>query len=222
MFTKVLVAEDYEIANQGIIKVLNDQIGIKNVQESKYCDDAYIKFRKAHQTDEAFELLITDLSFKEDHKVQTRTTGMALIKDIRSIQPDIKVIVYSQENRPDKINMLFEKYGINGYVCKGQQAIKELIACVNGVYQNEKVLPPELTNTAGAGSMIQLDDLDMILLEELAKGYTKKEIRAKLIQENITPNGESSIDKRVSQLFDNFKAKNTTHLVAIVKDLGLV
>ncbi|AXT58967.1 DNA-binding response regulator [Aquimarina sp. AD10] len=222
MFTKVLVAEDYEIANQGIIRILNDQIGIHNIQEAKYCDDAYLKFRKAYNDNDAFELLITDLSFKQDHKVQTRTSGIELIQDIRSIQPDIKVIVYSQENRPDKINMLFEKYHINGYVCKGQNAIKELISCVNGVYQNQKIVPPELSNNPDSGSMIHLDDLDMLLLEELSYGYTKKEIRLKLIEQNITPNGESSIDKRVSRLFDNFKAKNTTHLVAIVKDLGLL
>lgn len=47
MFTKILVAEDYEIANHGIIKILNDHMGVHNIEEAKYCDDAYIKFRKA-------------------------------------------------------------------------------------------------------------------------------------------------------------------------------
>lgn len=222
MFTKVLVAEDYEIANQGIIKVLNDKIGIHNIEEAKYCDDAYLKFRKAHNDQEVFELLITDLSFREDHKIQTRTSGIELIKDIRSIQPDIKVIVYSQENRPDKINMLFENLNINGYVCKGQQAIQELVACVQGVYQGNTMRPPEITNNFDTNTLIHLDDLDMILLEELSKGFTKKEIRTKLKKQNVSPNGESAIDKRVSKLFDDFKAKNTTHLVAIVKDLGIL
>ncbi|WP_103072118.1 response regulator transcription factor [Aquimarina sediminis] len=222
MFTKVLVAEDYEIANQGIIKILNERIGIHNVEEAKYCDDAYLKFRKAHNDQEMFELLITDLSFREDHKIQTRTSGIELIKDIRSIQPDIKVIVYSQENRQDKIKMLFDNLKINGYVCKGQHAVKELIACVDGVYQGNIVQPPELTNNLATNTMIHLDDLDIILLEELSQGFTKKEIRIKLKKRKISPNSESAIDKRVSKLFDDFKAKNTTHLVAIVKDLGLV
>ncbi|MCK8520154.1 DNA-binding response regulator [Aquimarina sp. D1M17] len=222
MFTKVLVAEDYEIANQGIIKVLNEELGIQDLHESKYCDDAYLKFRKAYQDNNPFQLLITDLSFKEDHKIQVRTSGIDLIKDVKSIQSNIKVIVYSQEDRPDKINMLFEKLSINGYVCKGQNAIKELLACLHGVFQDQIVFPPVLTQQSESGGMVHLDDLDMMLLEELAKGYTKKEIRLKLIQLNITPNGESSIDKRVSRLFDSFQAKNTTHLIAIVKDLGLL
>ncbi|WP_025741618.1 response regulator transcription factor [Aquimarina pacifica] len=222
MFTKVLVAEDYEIANQGIIKVLNEHIGIPCIEESKYCDDAYLKFRKAFNDQNTFQLLITDLSFREDHNIQTITSGEALIKNVRSIQTDIKVIVYSQEDRPDKINMLFEKLNINGYVCKGQHAIRELIECVQGVYEGKTVHPPELTNNPEASMMIQLDELDMILLEELSQGATKKEIRVKLKDLQISPNGESYIDKRVSKLFDDFKARNTPHLIAIVKDLGLL
>lgn len=221
MFTKVLVAEDYEIANQGIVKVLNDEVKIYNIHEAQYCDDAYLKFRKAHQDEEPFELLITDLSFKENHKVQTRTSGIELIQDIRKIQPDINVIVYSQESRPDKINMLFQKLNINGYVCKGQHAIKELVHCIQGVYKGNIILPPEVKD-ANQDNIINLDDFDIMLLEELALGFTKKEIVQKLKKQKISPNSESTIDKRVSKLFDDFKAKNTTHLVAIVKDLGLL
>ncbi|WP_108805223.1 response regulator [Aquimarina sp. Aq107] len=221
MFTKVLVAEDYEIANQGIVKVLNDEVGILDIKEAKYCDDAYIKFRKAHQGEDPFELLITDLSFKEDHKVQTRTSGIELIQDIRKIDPTINVIVYSQESRPDKINMLFQKLDINGYVCKGQHAIKDLVNCIQGVYKGDIVLPSEVTD-ANTDNIINLDDFDIMLLEELALGFTKKEIVQKLKKQKISPNSESTIDKRVSKLFDDFKAKNTTHLVAIVKDLGLL
>ncbi|WP_103866020.1 response regulator [Aquimarina sp. I32.4] len=222
MFTRVLVAEDYEIANQGIIKILNEQVGIYDIEEAKYCDDAYKKFLKAHTSQKPIELLITDLSFKQDDTIQTIISGIDLIKDIRALQPDIKVIVYSQEDRLDKINMLFDRFNINGYVCKGQQAVTELIACVNGVYQGNIMLPPELTDNAATNNIIHLDDLDIILLEELANGFTKKEIRIKLKKQNISPNSESSIDKRVSNLFDVFKAKNTTHLVAVVKDLGLL
>lgn len=221
MFTKVLVAEDYEIANQGIIKVIEEGLEIQNIHESKYCDDAYLKFRKAFKENEPFDLLITDLSFKEDQKVQIRTSGIELIQDIRKIQPNIKVIVYSQESRPDKINMLFEKLDINGYVCKGQNAVKELVNCVQGVFRGYTILPPEVTE-ASTNNVINLDDFDIMLLEELSQGLTKKEIVQKLKKLKITPNSESTIDKKLSKLFDDFKAKNTTHLVVIVKDLGLL
>lgn len=222
MFSKVLVAEDYEIANHGILKILGDNLGISDIKEAKYCDEAYLKFRKAQQEDNPFKLLITDLSFKPDHNVQIRTSGIDLIKDIRAINPSIKIIVYSQESRPEKIKMLFDKLDINGYVCKGQHAIKDLVSCVSQVYQGNTILPAELTNRDEAIGMVHLDDFDMMLLDELAQGLTKREIVTKLRQKKIKPNSESMIDKKVSKLFDEFKARNTTHLVAIVKDLGLL
>lgn len=222
MFDHVLVAEDYEIANQGIVKVLNDEVGIYDIGEAQYCDDAYLMFRKAHLGDKPYQLLITDLSFKEDHKVQTRPSGIELIQDIRKVQSDIKIIVYSQESRPDKINMLFEKLNINGYVCKGQNAIKELVDCIKGVYRGEKVIPQHVMDKVDSDDMIELNDFDIILLEELSRGGTKKEISEKLRKNNIKPCSQSSIDKRLAKMFDDFKAKNRTHLVAIVKDLGLI
>jgi len=222
MFTKVLVAEDYEIANQGIIKVLEDKIGIEMVQESKYCDEAFLKFHKSQEEKQPFQLVITDLSFKEDYKVQLRKNGMDLIKDIQKINAETKIIVYSQEDRPNIINMLFDVYRIHGYVCKGQNAVQELIDCIKGVYQGKIVYPPQLQQSSEDNLMIHLDEIDMLLLEELSNGMTKKEIRTMLKKEKITPNSESYIDKRVSKLFDDFKAKNTTHLIGIVKDLGLL
>ncbi|MGS0525324.1 helix-turn-helix transcriptional regulator [Zobellia nedashkovskayae] len=51
-------------------------------------------------------------------------------------------------------------------------------------------------------------------MQDLAEGFTKKEISEKLKNQNISPNSESTIDKKVSRLFDAFGAKNTHHLIA--------
>jgi ribosome-associated translation inhibitor RaiA len=42
------------------------------------------------------------------------------------------------------------------------------------------------------------------------------------LQLNIKPNSKSSIEKRVARLKDLFKANNNIHLIAIVKDLGII
>ncbi|MGC1633782.1 MAG: response regulator, partial [Gelidibacter sp.] len=39
---------------------------------------------------------------------------------------------------------------------------------------------------------------------------------------NTTPNSLSSIEKKLNKLRIQFKANNAIHLVAIVKDLGLI
>lgn len=222
MFKKVLIAEDFEIANQGVIKVLNEKIGVPDIHNTEYCDDAYLRFRKAHQNKDPFELLITDLSFKEDHREQKINSGTELIDAIKQIQPNIKVIVYSQEDKPERIKTLFDKQQINGYVCKGQNAAKHLISALQQVYLDQTYIPPELVGKLNKRNTINLDDFDIFILKELANGLTKKEIVEKLKRNKITPNSESMLDKKVSKLFDDFKAKNTTHLIAMVKDLGLL
>jgi len=60
---------------------------------------------------------------------------------------------------------------------------------------------------------VELDDFDRAILKELAKGLTKKEVSDKFKKENRTPNSESTIDKRISRLYDEFEAKNTTNLL---------
>jgi hypothetical protein len=39
---------------------------------------------------------------------------------------------------------------------------------------------------------------------------------------NISPNGNSSLEKRINRLKIFLKANNNVHLIAIAKDLGLV
>lgn len=63
MFKKVIIAEDFEEFNLAVEQTLKD-LNIVNFQHAKYCDDAFLKIRKAIQDNEPFDLLISDLSFK--------------------------------------------------------------------------------------------------------------------------------------------------------------
>jgi hypothetical protein len=48
------------------------------------------------------------------------------------------------------------------------------------------------------------------------------QITSEFRNKGITPNGSSTLEKRVNSLKIYFKARNNAHLVAIAKDLGLV
>ena len=65
MFKKVLVAEDYDHINLGLKSVLED-MAVGEVTSVTYCDEALLKIKEAHQSEEPFDLLITDLSFDPD------------------------------------------------------------------------------------------------------------------------------------------------------------
>lgn len=213
MFEKILIAEDFQDTNKGIVDALETRLQIKNIQEELYCDKAFNRFKVAYDNGEPYTLLITDLTFKETHMSRRISSGKELITAIRQIDADVKVIVNSMIDNPIEINRLFTEHSINGYVCKGRNSLDELIAAIYEVGKNRTYVSPQL-NLNASNSVFEMDKYDLMILKDLAEGYTKKEISEKLKNQNISPNSESTIDKKVSRLFDEFGAKNTHHLIA--------
>ncbi|MCA6423809.1 MAG: response regulator, partial [Flavobacterium sp.] len=125
MYKKVLIAEDFDSINIAVKQTL-EEMGVQEIHYAKYCDDAIIKLKKALQENKPFDLLISDLSFVEDYREVTIASGEELIQAIKEIQPEIKVIVYSVEDKPYIIKTLFDEAQINGYVKKGRNSISQL------------------------------------------------------------------------------------------------
>ena len=221
MFKKVLIAEDFQGDTKSIVDTLKEQTSIAEVYEAQYCDTAYTRIQVALQEQQPFELLITDLSFKPGSLTRKLTSGYALIKAVRTLDPEIKIIVNSVEDNPVKIKELLDVYQIDGYVCKGRSSLNELIqavkqASIGAVFVSSQIDLAEKSN------VIELEELDLIVINDLAEGYSKREIRERLIKQGIKPNSESSLDKRVSKLFIQFDVKNSTHLVAKLARQGII
>ena len=117
MFKKVLVAEDLDSISIAVIQALED-LQIPIIHHVKYCDDGLLKIKKGLKDKEPYDLLITDLSFKIDHRETILESGDDLIEAINAIQPNIKKIVFSIEDKPYRIKTLFNDLGINAYVSK--------------------------------------------------------------------------------------------------------
>ena len=78
MFKKVIIAEDFDSINLAVMQVLSD-IGVTEIHHAKYCDDAQLKIKKAILDNDPFDLLISDLSFKSDHREVKLASGEELI-----------------------------------------------------------------------------------------------------------------------------------------------
>jgi len=178
MFKKILIAEDFQDTNKGIVDALESRLKIDFLQEELYCDKAYNRFKVAHEKGEPYDLLITDLTFKESHVSRRLASGKELIDIVRDI------IVNSMIENPVEINQLFSDQKINGYVCKGRNSLNELINAIQEVYQNRIFVSPQL-NLNTANSVFEMDKYDLMILKDLAEGYTKKEISEKLKKQNI-------------------------------------
>ena len=222
MFKKVLVVEDLDTISIAVIQALED-LKIAVIDHVKYCDDALLKIKKALKEDESYDLIITDLSFKSDSRTVKLSNGEELIEAVNKIDPEIKKIVFSIEDKSYRIKTLFNDFGINAYVSKGRNSINELKKAIEKTYRSEeKILSSDLSFNFNDKKLLEIESYDISILKLLAQGYTLDQISNEFKAKSITPNGTSSIEKRINKLKIYFKANNNVHLIAIAKDFGLI
>ena len=222
MFKKVLVAEDFDSISITVGKAL-EELSVSEIHHAKYCDDAFLKIKRALRDQTPYDMLISDLSFKTDHRENKLTSGDELIAAIKKIQPDIKIIVFSIEDKSFRIKSLFNNLGINAFVAKGRNSIPELKKAISGIFNDETtILSSKLSYALREKSLIEIETYDIEILKLLSKGHILDEISSEFKTLGIIPNGSSSLEKRINRLKIYLKANNNVHLIAIAKDLGLV
>ncbi|MHC0448328.1 response regulator [Flavobacterium sp. 3-218] len=222
MFKKVLVAEDLDSISIAVVQVL-EELQVPVIHHVKYCDEGLLKVKKALADKEPYDLVITDLSFKSDHRKVNLNSGDELIEAINKVQPNIKKIVFSIEDKSYRIKSLFNDLGINAYVTKGRNSISELRNAIKSAFNNEeKILSSDLSFSFNDKALIEIESYDISILKLLSQGYILESISKEFKDLSITPNGTSSIEKRINKLKIYFKANNNVHLIAIAKDFGLV
>ena len=221
MYNKVLVADDLGSINLGV-KTVAGSLGLKNLDLVNYCDDAYLKIKKGILDGDPFDLLITDLSFKKDHRTQKYSSGEELIKILRKENIDLKIIVYSIEDRIQKVRTLINDYKINGYVCKGRKGLEDLSKALKTTFENKLFVSDQVYPAISKKTILDIDDFDIYLLQNLSEGKSPGDISSNLKLKKISPNSKSTIEKRLNRLKTQFDANNIIHLVAITKDMGLL
>ncbi|MGC1633152.1 MAG: response regulator, partial [Gelidibacter sp.] len=125
MFKKVLIIDDHDDINNGVTNVLND-FGISRIDKAQYCDDAFLKIKKASLDKDGYDLIITDLSFKKDYRDCKLKSGEELIAAVKLEDAQTPIIVYSMDNRLQKVRRLINGHQINAYVCKDRRGSAEL------------------------------------------------------------------------------------------------
>ncbi|MBQ4819607.1 response regulator transcription factor [Aquimarina sp. MMG016] len=222
MFTKIIIAEDIDSENLGIVSSISNlaQAQIDTVQS---CDKALSRIKESINKGEPYNLLISDLSFNLDTRIPHKiTSGKELIKEAKNIQPDIKIIVFSGEDKSAIIKSLFGNHSIDGYVCKGLYGLSELKKAINQVYQGNPFTCPVSKNALHQKNVTQLDPYEVRLLRLLANGYKQDEISLHFIEKGIEPNSKRSIEDRIRKLRQDFDAKTTIQLIHMVDGMGLI
>lgn len=219
MFTKVLIAEDFESSNISVQKALED-LQIPNPKYVSYCDDAINWIKKGIEESNPYELMITDLSFEEDHRKQVITNGQQLIDVAKKLLPDLKVIVFSVNKKQNITDDLFEKQHINGYVRKGRDDVKDLKKAIKAIYNNEKYISYDLKGKKK--NAFEFSEYDTLLVSLLANGILLKNIPDYLKENNIKPSSMSAVEKRLKEIKECLDINSNEQLIAFCKDFGII
>ncbi len=222
MFTKVLVVEDLDTVGYGISMMMKKELGIARVELTQYCDEAYLKLQKAQHDNQPFQLLITDLSFAQDHRPLQLDSGQALIEKIRDKDKDLPIIICTVEENPTMANQFIKANKISAYVLKGRDGLKDLKEAIQAVFSGHRFVSKKIAQQSNGQFAFEIEDYDVSLLLHLSHGLSQSQIARLFTNKGISPSSLSSIEKRLNRLKDVLKANNNVQLVANAKDLGLI
>ena len=221
MFSKVLVCEDIDSINIGLTKTLSDAFSFQ-MDAAKYGDKALLMVKKALLDGEPYDLLITDLSFNNHVDNTQIPDGESLIEEVKALQPDLKSIIYSIEDRPHKIRRYLDSLKVDAYVLKGRESAFQMVEAIQALDEGECYLSPELSELLQVSSSLEIDEYDLLLMTSLSEGYSQQEISKQFKKQGISPHSLSSIEKRINRLKEALSARNIPNLIALAKDMGLI
>ena len=221
MFQKVLIVDDHSITNDGVNVTLS-ALGITNIHKALYCDDAYLKTKRAEYDKEPFDLIITDLSFNKDHRERNLTSGEELVKKLRTENGHLAIIIYSQEDHFQVVRTLIQKCGANGYVWKGREGGRELEKAIQIVFSGGQFLSHQVSRALLQKDDTEITDYDIELVKQLSLGFSQTEISVNFKERSISPSSVSSVEKRLNKLKDQFRANNAIHLVTLMREAKLI
>lgn len=221
MLKKVLIVEDHEIANISVQRTLAE-LNVQNIKYVYYCDDALTWITCALKDNDPYDLMITDLSFEEDHNKQRIGSGVELIQAIRAIQPAIKIIVFSGESRPAVIDDLFKKYAVDAYVRKARRDAQHLKEAFDAINKDLIYVSPDLKQLLKESNVFEFSSVDIHIVKFLAEGVSQKKIPEALKLIAIKPCSLSSIEKRLNSMREELGFHKNEQLVAYCKDKGFI
>ena len=220
-FKRVLIAEDHESVSNSVKEALKD-LGINDPDHVSYCDHALSWIKKGAKTAQPYDLFVTDLSFEEDQNVQEITDGITLIKAAKAAQPDLKILVFTAEGRPEVIQPLINDIGIDGYVRKARNDAKELKAALEALANGSTYFPDQMRQKERKNNSYNFTPYDITIIRLLAGGVKQKDIPQYLQENKIMPAGLSSLEKRLNLIKDVYGFSTNEQLIAHCKDFKII
>ena len=172
MTHNVFIVEDHPVMREGYVSLINAEPDLNVVGEAESAEDA---FDQAAELD--FDVAIVDLSLPG-------VNGVELIKRLRSINDDVKVLVVSAHDEALYAERAL-RAGARGYLMKHESA-KGFVDAVRQVVQGELFLSDSLrtrflNDRFGFGNdpaptISRLTDRELEVFEHFGRGKSTREV----------------------------------------------
>jgi len=171
---RVLIVDDHAVVREGLKHILADAEDVVVAGEAGSGPDALALVRR-----EGYEVVVTDISMPG-------RGGLELVSDLKRERPRLPVLVLSVHGE-DQLALRALQAGAAGYLTK-ETAPEELLRAVRQIAQGRKFVSPRLAErlaerldpAAGAPPHERLSDREFLVLLQLARGRSVKEIAGEL------------------------------------------
>jgi DNA-binding NarL/FixJ family response regulator len=220
-FENILVVEDQEMANLSL-RVTLENLQLPRPLHSYHTHNAISLLKKALSEGRPYDLLITDLYFEDEGTAKQLPDGAELIRAAKSLQPGLKVLVFSGESKIGMIRRLYEELGIDAYVRKARGDAQNLKEALEQIAWNRRYYPREYRSLSAQQNQYDFTDHDKAIIRLLNEGYSQQEIADWLEANEMPPFGLSSVEKRLKLMRTAMNFNKNQQLVGFCKDIGII
>lgn len=196
---KIILADDHSIMRSGLKEILSKEPEFELIGEAVDGNEVLDLLRKKTP-----DLLLTDLSMPG-------INGAELIERIRSLHPNLPVLVLTMLNDAQTANRII-KAGADGYLTKDSSPA-QLIAAIHKVAARGKCIDPKLAeqilfNTTSVEALHgNLSGRELDVYKLLLQGLSVNSIAEKLCISNKT------VSTHKNHLLEKMHMSNTTELI---------
>ncbi len=198
----VLLVDDHSLVRRGIRRLLADDGGVAVVGEAGDGDEAVRLFEELRP-----QVVVMDAAMPG-------TSGLAATRAILAQHPDAAILMLSMHSEETVVRQALDA-GARGYILKSALDL-DLAAAVKRVAAGETVLDPAVVREPAAGERRHLSPRELEVLQLICKGYSNREIAAKL---TLSVN---TVAVHRASIMNTLGVHKTAELVAYAIQNGLV
>lgn len=211
---KILIVEDNQLFREGLKSLLASNTGYELIAEAKDGLEALRLTRKIQP-----DFILLDISMP-------RLNGISVIKEIKSVYPDIKILALTIHESDEFVLQTFDA-GANGY-CVKDCSRQELQIAIQTVLEGRTYISPQIADQVMEGylesskKLKKKTDWDTItrrereILKLVAEGYKNRQI-ADLLHISI-----KTVEKHRANIMRKLDLHNASELTAYAIDKKLV